>query len=141
MSALLCTHVRSRCQAVQSTSDIHRAGGRPLGAPSSYSPIKARCKNEPSASLLVKQTRSLPTLTAIWAFLDVDVLGKCSVCWSSYNHFRRFKMPERQAPDVPSPTNPADSSTDDFEKTLKGLYGDHEWSKSDKDYLRETGLI
>lgn len=51
-------------------------------------------------------------------------------------------MPESQVPDVPTPSSPHDeASRDDFEKTLKGLYGDVDWSAAAKEYLRASGLI
>jgi hypothetical protein len=51
-------------------------------------------------------------------------------------------MPESQVPDVPTPSSPPDkASRDDFEKTLKGLYGDVDWSEADKVSLRASGLI
>ena len=51
-------------------------------------------------------------------------------------------MPESQAPDVPTPSSPPDeASGDDFEETLKGLYGDVDWSLVDKDFQRASGLI
>jgi len=44
-----------------------------------------------------------------------------------------------------SPESPAadsvDDPVDDFEKTLKGLYGDVSWSEQDEDFLRASGLI
>jgi len=49
-------------------------------------------------------------------------------------------MPDPKTPDD-SPESPAEDSTDEFEKTLKGLYGDVGWSKQDKDFLRASGLI
>ena len=64
------------------------------------------------------------------------------VSWSAYNLFRRFKMPESQVPDVPTPSSlPDEASRDDFENTLKGLYGDVDWSDAAKEYLRASGLI
>ena len=52
-------------------------------------------------------------------------------------------MPKSQVPDVPTPSSPPDgvSGEDDFEKTLKGAYGDFDWSEADKDFLRASGLI
>ena len=52
-------------------------------------------------------------------------------------------MPESQVPDVPPPSSPPDevSREDDFEETLKGGYGDVDWSLADKDFLRASGLI
>jgi hypothetical protein len=56
--------------------------------------------------------------------------------------FRRFKMPEPEVPDVPTPSSPLDeASRDAFEKRLKGAYGDVDWSEADKDFLRASGLI
>ena len=49
-------------------------------------------------------------------------------------------MPDPKTPDD-SPESPAEDSTDDFEKTLKGLYRDVNWSGQDKDFLRASGLI
>ena len=51
-------------------------------------------------------------------------------------------MTESQVPDVPTPSSPPDeASRDGFEKTLKGAYGDVDWSAADKDFLRASGLI
>ena len=51
-------------------------------------------------------------------------------------------MPESQVSDVPTPLSPPDeASGDDFEETLKGLYGDVDWSAAAKEYLRASGLI
>jgi hypothetical protein len=52
-------------------------------------------------------------------------------------------MSESQVPDVPTPSNPPDEvcRKDDFEKTLKGLYGDVDWSAAAKEYLRASGLV
>jgi hypothetical protein len=51
-------------------------------------------------------------------------------------------MPGSQVPEVPTPSSPTDdASKDDFEKTLKGLYGNVDWSEAAKEYFRETGLI
>ena len=49
-------------------------------------------------------------------------------------------MPDPKTPHG-SPTSPAEDSTDEFEETLKGLYGDVDWSERDKDFLRASGLI
>jgi hypothetical protein len=52
-------------------------------------------------------------------------------------------MPESQVPDVPTPSSPSDevSREDVFEETLKGAYGDVDWSEADKDFLRASGLV
>ena len=51
-------------------------------------------------------------------------------------------MPESQVPDMPTPSSPPDeASGNDFEKTLKGAYGDVDWSEADKEFLRASGLI
>ena len=52
-------------------------------------------------------------------------------------------MPESPVPDVPTPSSPPDEASreDDFENTLRGAYGDIDWSKADKDFLRASGLI
>jgi hypothetical protein len=51
-------------------------------------------------------------------------------------------MPESPVPEAPTPSSPPDEAArDDFEKTLKGLYGDVDWSAADKVFLRASGLI
>ena len=51
-------------------------------------------------------------------------------------------MPESRVSDVPTPSSPpVEASRDDFEKTLKGLFRDVDWSEADKDFLRASGLI
>jgi hypothetical protein len=60
---------------------------------------------------------------------------------SAHDQFRRVEMPEQVPNSTPLSQKPSEPPLDDFEQTLKGLYGNVEWSQEAKDYLRETGLI